>query len=123
MNRHRLLVQLFAALLSLFLVAVWSNQPTFGQADTGSISGVVRDPSGGVLPNAMVAVTNAATGATRTVQTDVAGAYTASSLAPGVYKLQITAGGFQPFTGQAEVTVGGHVTMDAQLSVSKQTET
>src|SRR5262249_33915629 len=97
--------------------------PLFGQADTGSISGLVRDPSGSVLPNATITATNTATSAARTVQSTADGTYTVTSLPPGIYNLKITASGFQPFNGKAQVTVAANVTMDAQLSVSNQTET
>ena len=123
MTWNRLFVSLFTALFGLFFLVFWGPQSAFGQADTGSISGVVRDSSGGVLPNAAVTVTNAATAAARTVQTGANGAYTVSTLTPGIYNVQITASGFQPFNGKAEVTVGGQVTLDARLSVSNKTET
>jgi hypothetical protein len=121
MNRSRFALVTF--IFSLFLFLPSAIRTTFGQAETGTISGVVRDPSGGILPNATVTATNAATSAVRTVQTGADGTYTISTLPPGVYNMQVTATGFQPFTSKAEVTVGGHVTLDAQLSVSKQTET
>jgi carboxypeptidase family protein len=121
MNRTRFAFVAF--LFMAFLFVPWITQLTFGQAETGTISGVVRDPSGGVLPNATVTATNAATSATRTVQTGVDGTYSISTLLPGLYNVQVTAAGFQPFTGKTEVTVGGHVTLDAQMSLSNQTET
>src|SRR5262252_7277592 len=108
---------------SLFLFVLWASQSALGQVDTGSISGVVRDPSGGVLPNASITATNSATSTARTVQSASDGAYTVPSLPPGLYDVRVTATGFQPFVGKTQVTVGAHVTLDAQLSVSNQTET
>jgi len=53
----------FIALVALLsLVAVFA----FGQAETGSISGVVTDPSGAVVSGASVVATNLATQAKRT---------------------------------------------------------
>jgi carboxypeptidase family protein len=111
------------AIVTILLLGFLATPSAFGQADTGSIAGVVRDPSGGVLPNATVVATSAATAASRTVQTTADGAYTIPTLIPGIYNVQVTASGFQPFNGKAEVTVGAHVTLDAQLSVSNQSET
>src|SRR5215472_15896961 len=120
---NRISLGLVALFLSISLFSTFANQPTFGQVDTGSISGVVRDPSGGVLPNASITATNSATSTARTVQSASDGAYTVTSLPAGLYDVRVTATGFQPFVGKTQVTVGAHVTLDAQLSVSKQTAT
>ncbi|HWF38922.1 MAG TPA: carboxypeptidase regulatory-like domain-containing protein [Candidatus Acidoferrales bacterium] len=109
--------------LGLSLLLLCSSQPMFGQVETGTITGVVRDPSGGLVPNATVTATNAATSAARTVHTGADGSYGISALLPGLYNVQVTATGFQPFNGKTEVTVGGSVTMDAKLSLSNTTET
>jgi hypothetical protein len=42
-------------------------------------------------------------------------------LQPGFYDISVTSGNFAPFKARAEVTVGGRVTVDAQLAVSGQT--
>ncbi len=114
-----LAISLLALLLSLLIIQV----PSFGQAETGVISGVVHDPSGGVLPGATVTATNVATATARTVQSGADGAYTIPTLTPGIYDLKVTATGFQPLTERAEVTVGSHVTVDLKMSLSTQTET
>jgi hypothetical protein len=62
---------------------------------TGSITGYVRDKSGAVLPNASVTATQAATGYTRTVNTDATGAFSLLALPPGRYRLTSAASGFQ----------------------------
>ncbi len=109
---------------SVLLVSLsFTTGLAWSQADTGSISGVVRDPSGGVLPSATITATNVATAVARTVQSATDGTYTVPALPPGIYNLDIKATGFQPFTGKAEVTVGGHTTVEAKLSISANTET
>ena len=50
------------------------------QMDTGTILGVVRDTSGGLVANATVTLTNEGTGAVRTVTTTDSGQYTFSPL-------------------------------------------
>ena len=60
----------------------------------GSINGVVTDPSGSVVPNAAVTVTNSATNATRGTQTDPSGFYSFPDLIPGTYDVKVTATGF-----------------------------
>src|SRR5262245_954465 len=54
---------------------------------TGTISGVVTDPTGAVLPGATVEVWSGATGLHRTGNTRADGFYTIPLLPPGQYKL------------------------------------
>ena len=94
---------------------------SFAQVDTGTVSGTVTDTSGAVVAGATVQLHNTQTNSTRTVQTANNGIYTASDLSTGTYTIEINGAGFKPFTGKVEVTVGGHVTVDATLSVSTAT--
>ena len=61
---------------------------------TGLLRGVVTDPSGRVVPNADVRVTNERTNEVRSVKTGADGAYTVPLLTPGAYRLDISAKGF-----------------------------
>ncbi len=76
----------------------------FGQAATGQIGGVVKDPSGAVVGGASVVATQKGTGVTRSVSTSEAGVFTIPLLPPGMYSLEVTAGGFKKLT-LAEVAV------------------
>jgi len=125
MNRNRFssFASLFTAVVTILLAGLFIGQPTFAQVDTGSISGTVRDSSGAVIPSATVTATNTGTSLARTVQSAADGGYVVPSLTPGIYDVKITSGNFQPYETKAEVTVGAHVTLDAQLSLQSQTET
>ena len=85
---------LFASLLTLLLTAA---PPVFAQGSTSTIRGTVTDPSGAVLPGAVVVVTNPATRNTRQVQTDERGAYLFAGLFPGTYDLTVSMDGFKSF--------------------------
>jgi carboxypeptidase family protein len=61
----------------------------------GTISGVVSDPSGAVVPKAEVTITNLQTGSKRTVTANDAGFYTAPNLEPGAYTVGAKAAGFK----------------------------
>ncbi|MBE7158592.1 MAG: carboxypeptidase regulatory-like domain-containing protein, partial [Rhodospirillales bacterium] len=88
-------------------------------AALGNISGVVRDASGAVVPGAPVVVTNAGTGAARTLTTDSAGHYLASYLQPGSYEVVIGGGAFARIDRKnIPVVVGQTVTVDADLSAA-----
>ncbi len=107
---------------TLLISAFVLNPTTFAQTETGQIAGTVTDPSGAVVPGATVTVRNADTNAERTAQTSDTGAYLVTSLEPANYEVTVKSASFQPFTAKVEVTVGGHVTVDAKLSVSGNTQ-
>jgi Carboxypeptidase regulatory-like domain len=70
--------------------------PTFGLALVGgSISGAIKDSSGGLIPGAMLALTNTALGTQFKTVTDNQGLYTFPSLPVGRYELTIEAPGFK----------------------------
>ena len=63
-------------------------------AQTASLTGRVTDPSGAVVPDARVAVRSVGTGVTATVTTNQDGYYSAPSLPPGRYDVEISRDGF-----------------------------
>jgi len=115
---------LFAFFFMFMLTSAFLIAPAgFGQANTGTITGTVRDPSGAVIAGANVAVKNMATGAQRTAQSGNQGQYEVPGLPVGTYEVDITSGNFAPFKTNAEVTVGGVSPVDAQLSTGQATTT
>jgi len=108
-------------LITVFASIALLSQFAVGQGEFGSISGTVRDTSGAVVTGADVTATNVATSAVRKTVTSGLGEYTLSALTPGNYRLQITKVNFQTFEKPVEVTVGGKLTVDAQLAVGKET--
>lgn len=65
----------------------------FGQTTT-SVTGLVTDPSGGVVPNVSIELFNVDTGAKRDVTSDAGGSYSVPQLAPGNYRITAKATGF-----------------------------
>ena len=59
----------------------WTGQ-AYAQVSGATLTGTVMDSSGAVIPNAQVAITDVATGITRTVSSGSAGLYTAPNLLP-----------------------------------------
>ncbi|MCH8268898.1 MAG: carboxypeptidase regulatory-like domain-containing protein, partial [Acidobacteria bacterium] len=76
------------------LVCVFSIQLGLAQT-SGTISGVVQDSTGGVVPGASVIVLNEETGLTRTLETDAEGRYLAANMSPGRYQVEASVTGFQ----------------------------
>jgi len=91
---------------------------------TATLSGVVTDPSGAVVPGAQVTLHSLATGLDRQIVTDSAGLYIAPSLVPGDYQVQVKASGFSQFTvKKVTLEVDQRVTVNMALAVSTAGET
>jgi hypothetical protein len=65
------------------------------QITSATISGTIKDETGGVLPGVDVVVTNLDTGLTRSVVTDSNGYFTVPGLAPGRYEARASLQGFR----------------------------
>jgi outer membrane receptor protein involved in Fe transport len=91
---------------------------SFGQATSGILSGVVRDPSQAVIAGASVAATNTETGVTRSSVTNASGRYRVGELMPGKYQLTVSMAGFQKEVRKDIVLqVGQEVSLNFSLQV------
>jgi hypothetical protein len=86
----------------------------YAQVYSGSITGVVTDPSGAVIPGAMVTVKDSGKGFVYSATTDDAGRYLVRPLPPSSYRLSIQAPGFKTYVQEAIVLV---VNQNASLDV------
>jgi hypothetical protein len=68
---------------------------SFGQIGTGSVTGIVFDPSGAVVANAQVTITNVDRNIPRGTVTTANGAYVVTDLQPGHYSVMVKRAGFQ----------------------------
>ena len=59
-------------------------------AGTGSIQGTIQDPSGAVIPNALVSLANASTAVVRSVRSDGSGLYNFPNIDIGTYTIDVT---------------------------------
>src|SRR5213080_4355931 len=101
--RQRTFFVLFAAFLVLTASGVaWS------QTVQGVITGTITDPTGAVVPNATVTITNVGTNISQSATTGGDGSYRFSLVPPGTYTLEIKAGNF------ATVRVSGIVVEASQ---------
>src|ERR1700689_478042 len=107
----------------LFLLLVQS-QRVFGQVDEGAITGTVSDPSGAVIPNAQVTLTNTDQGLTLTTTTNGSGVYTFSPVRIGHYSVSTAAPGFTT-TKQSnlQVAVGQQLEVNVQLKPGAASQT
>ena len=94
---------------------------TAAAQNTGRITGVVTDTTGGVLPG--VTVTAKTTGgAPQTAVTDSNGRYAFEKLAPGSYDVSFELSGFAKQTSTATVTAGQPATLETKLQVGGRSE-
>lgn len=107
--RFRYLLAVFFLLLSLPLIAQ--------QADTATLSGVVKDPSGALIVGAKVEVRNTGTNLVRSTATVESGLYVVPGLPPGRYEVKIAASGFATRTMKVDLAVGQSQVLDTSLAV------
>src|SRR3984885_8440928 len=117
--RKRRIILLATALVLGFLVSsaiVWASI-------TGTISGIVTDPTGGLVVGATVTATNTQTGVRAVVQTDRSGFYSFSDLPVGTYDLQVEQQGFKTFQ-QSRIVIDANsaIKVDVKLELGEISE-
>ena len=94
------------------------STPCFAQT-MGTITGEVRDSSGGVVPGVTVTAQNTGTNATRDTQTNAAGIYGFPALVPGSYTVKAELAGFKT----ASQTIDLHVEQTLRLNLTMEVGT
>ena len=125
MMDHANLKTLAAGFLILAFICCTANLVNlYAQVTGGTISGTVADPSGRVIVGARIAITNPATGISRTVTTNTDGFYTAPNLQAGSYDLTFAAQGFKSEVRNGiALTVGASQVLDLTMRVGTAIET
>jgi hypothetical protein len=104
MNRKNAFVKTARNVLSVGVLLLCAASLALAQAGRGTVSGLVTDPAGAVVPGAKVVLLNQATGVSQHTVTSSAGLYTFISLNPGVYQVTASQKGFKN-VAQDKVTV------------------
>lgn len=110
---------LYIGLLLLFIC----RPLLYAQVNTANLSGLVTDPTGAVLANVTVTVTNSATDYSRTFQTDDAGFYSFQNLPIGQYQVKVGAAGFNTATETITLNVGEKARQDFRLQLGSAEQT
>jgi hypothetical protein len=106
------------------LLAVLLGIGALAQSTGGRILGRVTDPSGAVVPNATVTITNDATGVSNNTQTNKGGDYAFPEVAVGTYTVSIDAEGFKKLTRrQVSLALNQALTVNATLELGAANET
>jgi hypothetical protein len=89
-----------------------------GQVIVSSIVGRVTDPSGASVPDALIMVTNAQTGASVKARTSSEGTYSVPGLLAGVYDITVEKAGLQTYQTTGITLLSSQTArIDAQLAV------
>ena len=93
------------------------------QVDTGTISGLVRDASGGGIPGVQVTVRDESTGLTTGIVTNPTGLYVSPPLRAGTYVVEARAKGFSAAAKRVQLDVSQRFEVDFDLVVGAVSET
>src|ERR1700716_3482712 len=94
-----------------------------GLGGAGTVQGIVKDPTGGVMQAVEVRISNPVSGYSRTTTTDTTGKYVFSNLPPNPYHISVTAQGFQPLEKDVDVRGGVPIMLDLSLALAGATAT
>jgi len=91
--------------------------PANGQSEAASISGVVSDTSGNLIPGITVTVTNRYTGSTAKSMTNEDGKYIFSNLQPGTYDVLVSLIGFENERSSKPLKTGESAQLNFKMKI------
>jgi len=106
----------------LFCILLTCNF-AFGQSATTSLRGTIKDPSGALVPNAKVSITDQSVDKTLTAVTNGEGTYQFPQIPPARYLITVTAQGLGSQSKTAELLVNQPATVDFALSIQSNSVT
>ncbi len=111
------------AVILVIAIAVLLVPYARAQTALGTITGVIQDPSGAVIPGARIEVINEETGIATTVESQADGSYRVANLVAGQYRIAVEIEGFKrhEVTG-LRLNVGSTLTHPVVLEVGVVTE-
>ena len=105
-------------------ISLLGNAHAYAQVAGATLTGTVKDSTGGFIPNAQVSIMDVSTGVTRTVSPGGAGLYTAPNLLPGTYEVRVSAMGFSTEVQKGvTLTVGAEQVLDFTMRVGQMSQT
>jgi hypothetical protein len=119
MNRFRFLL----ALVALSILSVLGSK-CLAQGSSATVTGVITDSSGAVIPKTHVVITNVGTNIPHEAETGSAGEYTIPLLTPGEYRIKVDIQGFKAIV-QSGITlqVAQTARLDFKLEPGELTQT
>jgi hypothetical protein len=109
-------------LLTILAVLLAGAGLVEGQSSLATLQGVISDPSGTVIQDAQVTLTNQRTSLQRSVTTNAVGNYLFAALDPDAYTLSVSARGFAPAQRTLTLEVNQQMRLDFALSLHTYTQ-
>ncbi|MCI0489136.1 MAG: carboxypeptidase-like regulatory domain-containing protein, partial [Blastocatellia bacterium] len=110
--------RLFVSIAFLSALSLIASNVAVTQTASGTLGGVVKDPTGAVIAGAQVSIRNEATGETRNATTDDEGRFKIEGLAPGRYTLSVSQTGFKDASRNVQIEAGRGAKIEIQLEVA-----
>ncbi len=112
-------------ILPILVLTVASLTGSAQSGNAGAIRGTVTDPTGAVIPNATVHLTNPRSGLDRTVSSDPLGQFEFSNVTFDNYQIAASANGFAPLRKEADIhsAVGTNLKLVLQIATADSTVT
>src|ERR1035437_7150988 len=109
--------------IAVLMVSLLLTGVVRAQVSRGTITGIVTDPTGAVVPGVAITVTNIETGVSNKVKTNESGMYTVPLLEGANYRLSAEKAGFKRYE-QTGILVqsGGTARLDFSLSIGQPTQ-
>jgi Carboxypeptidase regulatory-like domain len=113
-----------STLLNLFFCAIASPSLLLAQSPQATISGIITDSTGAVVPGVQVTAISPATTQRATTVTNEQGFFVLTQLAIGDYTIEAEKSGFKKFVRQGlTLTTGATVALDIQLEIGAASDT
>ena len=108
--------------LTVFCVVGLAGTLASGQTHLGTIRGVILDPSGAAVVDAVYRLVSQETGVTRTGSSGTDGRYNVPQLEPGSYRLEVEVSGYKLSVSEATLAVDQRLRLDVRLDLGTLSE-
>jgi hypothetical protein len=103
--------------VAAFILVAAVAATSWAQITSATLSGTIKDQTGGILPGVDIVARNVDTGQSRTLVTNAEGAYTITGLPPGKYEVRASLQGFGTVAETIQLTVAQQAGLNLTLKV------